>query len=57
VPVLPILRPLEPPAFDEAGYEAVGGCLHPRIATDLFSFKQRDREKMEPCPYFRPNAR
>jgi hypothetical protein len=44
---------LDPPALDDAGYEIVGLCRHPRIATDLFNFKQRDPETMEPCPCFR----
>jgi hypothetical protein len=43
---------LEPPAFDDVGYEIVGGCLHPRIAMELFRFKQRDPAEMERCPCF-----
>lgn len=47
------LAPLDPPAFDDAGYQIVGVCLHPRIGMDLFCFKQRDPETMQPCPCFR----
>jgi hypothetical protein len=44
---------LDAPAFDDAGYEVVGFCRHPRIAMDLFLFKERDPETMDPCPCFR----
>ena len=47
---------LDPPALDDSGYEVVGFCRHPRIAMDLFVFKQRDPEVMEPCPCFREKA-
>jgi hypothetical protein len=43
---------VEPPLHDDAGYEIVGGCRHPRIATDLFLFRTRDPRAMEPCPCF-----
>jgi len=46
------LEPVAPPAFDDAGYEIVGFCLHPRIAMDLFLFKKRE-QTMDPCPCFR----
>jgi hypothetical protein len=45
---------LDPAAIDDAGYEIVGVCRHPRIATDLFLFKQRDATTMESCPCFTP---
>ena len=47
------LESLEPPAYDDSGYEIVGLCTHPRIAMDLFLFKRRDPTTMEPCPCFR----
>jgi len=47
---------LEPPVFDDAGYEIVGGCLHPRIAMELFRFKLRDPAEMERCPCFARRA-
>jgi hypothetical protein len=43
---------LEPPAFDDAGYEIVRGCLDPRIAMELFRFKERNPEEPERCPRF-----
>jgi hypothetical protein len=43
---------LDPPAFDDVGYEIVGTCLNPKIGMDLFILKERDPEKMEPCPCF-----
>jgi hypothetical protein len=46
------LQPLSPPAFDDAGYEIVGVCLHPRISTDLFLFKER-AQNVGSCPCFR----
>jgi len=51
----PLCRHFEPfahPAFDDAGYEIVGGCLHPRIRMELFRFKHRDPATMERCPCF-----
>jgi hypothetical protein len=50
------LERLDPPALDDVGYEIVGLCRHPRIAMDLFVFKQRDPQTMEPCPCFREKA-
>jgi hypothetical protein len=47
---------LEPPALDDAGYEIVGFCLNSRIGMDLFVFKRRDPNTMEPCPCFRAGA-
>lgn len=47
------LHPLEPPAFDDAGFEIVGFCLHPRIGMDLFRFQRRDPTTMDLCPCFR----
>ena len=44
---------LDPPAYDDAGYEIVGVCLHPRIAMDLFVLKRRDPNALDPCPCFR----
>ncbi|HTS72954.1 MAG TPA: hypothetical protein VMG74_04520 [Gaiellaceae bacterium] len=44
---------LDPPAYDDVGYEIVGVCLNPRIATELFLFRQRDPKTMDPCPCFR----
>jgi hypothetical protein len=44
---------LEKPVFDDAGYESVGICTHPWIATDLFLFMRRDQNGIEPCGYFR----
>jgi len=46
-------EPLEPPGYDEAGYEVVGFCLHPRIGMDLFLFKLRDQDSVDSCPCFR----
>ncbi|HZQ80730.1 MAG TPA: hypothetical protein VFB25_02005 [Gaiellaceae bacterium] len=45
------LEPIDPPAVDDAGYEIVGFCLHPRIGMDLFLFRQRE-QKMDSCPCF-----
>lgn len=50
------LERLDPPALDDSGYAVVGFCLNPRIAMDLFLFKQRDPETMDPCPGFREKA-
>lgn len=47
------LEPLDPPALDDVGYEIVGFCRSVRIAMDLFVFKRRDPEAMDPCPCFR----
>jgi len=47
---------LRPPAFDDVGYEIVGVCVNARIGMDLFAFKQRDPNAMEPCPCFREKA-
>jgi hypothetical protein len=47
---------LDPPALDDVGYEIVGFCLNPRIGMDLFVFKQRDPNTMDPCPCFREKA-
>jgi hypothetical protein len=46
-------EPIEPPIRDDAGYETVGLCHHPRIAMELFCFKHREQTGMEPCPLFR----
>jgi len=43
---------LDPPALDDVGYEIVGLCRHPRIGMDLFMFKKRDPNSMDPCPCF-----
>jgi hypothetical protein len=51
-PTCLFLQPLSPPAFDDAGYEIVGVCLHPRISTDLFLFKER-AQNVGSCPCFR----
>jgi hypothetical protein len=40
-------------AMDDAGYEIVGICLHPRIAMDVFLFERGDPRTMNPCPCFR----
>lgn len=42
-------EPLDPPAYDDVGYEIVGFCLHPRIATELFRMKTRGAAKDCPC--------
>jgi hypothetical protein len=47
---------LEPPAFDDVGYEIVGVCLNPRIGMELFAFKRRDPNTMDPCPCFRERS-
>jgi hypothetical protein len=47
---------LDPPELDDVGYEIVGFCLNPRIGMDLFVFKQRDPDTMDPCPCFREKA-
>jgi hypothetical protein len=49
-PALMIPRGL---AIDDAGYEIVGICLHPRIAMDVFLFERGDPRTMNPCPCFR----
>lgn len=51
------LEPIDPPAFDDAGYEIVGFCLQPKIGMDLFLFKKRDQTTMDPCPCFRKKRR
>ena len=51
------LEQFDSPAFDDIGYEIVGMCLHPRIAMDLFLFKERDPATMEACPCFRAKAK
>ncbi len=48
---------LEPPVRDDAGYEIVGLCRHPRIATELFVLQDRDPSGLEPCPCFRAQER
>jgi hypothetical protein len=40
---------LDPPAEDDAGYEIVGLCSHPRIAGELFRFKERQVTGGCPC--------
>jgi hypothetical protein len=40
---------LEPPVFDDAGYETVGLCRHPAIATDLFVMRARGDPGTCPC--------
>lgn len=47
------LEPVDPPAYDDAGYEIVGFCLHPRIGMDLFLFKKRPQTGLASCPCFR----
>jgi len=47
---------VEPPVRDDVGYEIVGFCLNPRIGMDLFMFKRRDPNTMDPCPCFREKA-
>ena len=47
------LEPIDPPTFDEVGYQLVGLCRHPRIAMELFVLQERDPATMEPCPCFR----
>jgi hypothetical protein len=44
--------PLVPSVRDDAGYEIVGLCLHPRIATDLFRARSIELSAAEPCPCF-----
>ncbi len=41
---------LEPPLEDDAGFEIVGLCYHPRIATELF--QMRTRSDPVDCPCF-----
>lgn len=48
---------LERPLYDDVGYEIVGICAHPRLATDLFMLMQRDQNAMEPCQLFRKPRR
>jgi len=55
-PLCRYFQPLDPPAYDDIGYEIVGGCGHPKIAMELFRFKERDPTKMAPCPCFTPKA-
>jgi hypothetical protein len=43
---------LEPPAYDDVGYEIVGLCRHPRIAMVLFVLQQRDPAELATCPCF-----
>lgn len=47
------LEPIDSPAFDDAGYEIVGFCLHPRIGMNLFLFKNRPLSGAATCPCFR----
>ncbi len=42
-------EPLDPPAMDDAGFEIVGLCQHPRISTELFRFKEREVTGGCPC--------
>jgi hypothetical protein len=51
------LHPVEPPLLDDAGYEIRGFCLHPRIATDLFIFKNRNADQIGACPCFWPRPK
>ena len=51
------LQLLDDPAYDDAGYEIVGICQHPKIATDLFLFMKRDQTAMDPCPCFKRKRR
>lgn len=51
------LERLEPPARDDAGYELVGLCRHPQLATELFLLQERDASELEPCPCFRAAER
>jgi hypothetical protein len=46
--------PLEPPAYDDVGYEIPGYCLHPRIAMELFRMRTRDAAELAGCPCFTP---
>jgi hypothetical protein len=48
---------LEPPAYDDVGYEIVGVCRHPRIAMELFVLQQRHPGEMEACPCFSAKER
>lgn len=45
--------PLDAPALDDAGYEVVALCLHPRIATELFRSEAMEA-RIAPCPCFTP---
>jgi hypothetical protein len=47
------LEHVDPPIVDDVGYETVGVCRHPRIAMELFKFKLRDPDALEPCRCFR----
>ena len=51
-PACRYFEPLDAPAYDDIGYEIVGGCRHPKIAMELFRFKERDPATMAPCPCF-----
>ena len=51
------LERLEPPAYDDAGYEIVGLCRHPRLATELFVLQERDASELDPCPCFSAKER
>jgi hypothetical protein len=44
---------LDPPAVDDAGFELVGLCGHPRIAAELFRFKTR--AVAGGCPCYAPH--
>jgi hypothetical protein len=48
-------EPLDPAAKDDAGYEIVGLCSHPRIAGELFRFKER--QVTGGCPCFNERRR
>ena len=39
----------DPAARDDAGYEIVGLCLHPRIAMELFRLRLRPEPSHCPC--------
>ena len=50
------LDAIQPPAFDDAGFEVVGFCLHPRIGMELFLFANRAQTGLATCPCFRTRA-
>jgi hypothetical protein len=41
-----------PPFVDDAGYEILGFCRHPRIGMELFRPQRRRASESDRCPLF-----
>lgn len=46
------LEAASPPFVDDAGYEIVGFCRHPRIGMELFHPKMLNLSDADRCPLF-----